>query len=385
MRSRLTDAGAAVTPAQGLFDETTIAGMALPNRFVRSGTSEWAAGERGVSTPRLERMLVDLAEGGVGLIVTGAACVSRDGVDEPALLWASSDEHVPGLAGLTRAVHAAGGRIALQLAHAGVFASPALSGVDPLGPSPFTRGDGLVGHEMDERDLAAVVEAFAAAARRARAGGFDAVQVHAAHGGLLSQFLSPFFNRREDAYGRSVAGRTRLLLEVVSAVREAVGSPYPVLVKLNACDFLPGGLSETDMLQVVNLLDASGCVSAIELSGGTGLGVGLSFSRQVAPGPGETEAYYEGAARRAKQESDIPLILVGGIRTYGTAERLVAEGVADYIALSRPLIREPRLIARWRGGDRTPALCVSDNACFESEGTGLTCVAEERLRAGDGM
>jgi 2,4-dienoyl-CoA reductase-like NADH-dependent reductase (Old Yellow Enzyme family) len=362
-----------------LFEPTTINGMALDNRFVRSATAEGLATADGTSTPALETMLAELAAGGVGLVIAGYAYVSPEGKDEAVQLAVCADEQIPGLAALARAVRSAGGAAALQLAHAGCFGVPELSGRDPIGPSPLSIGDGAVGRAMARDELSAVTGAFASAARRAKVAGFDAVQIHAAHGYLLSQFLSPYFNRRTDAYGGDVTRRARLLLEVAAAVRAEVGRDYPVLVKMNAADFLPGGLSEDDMLRVAGMLEAEG-IDAVELSGGTGLEQGLSFSRVGRPAPGEPEAYYEAAAQRFKREVGLPLMLCGGIRTFETAERLVAEGAADYISLSRPLIREPRLIERWRSGDTAPARCISDNGCFDPpEGcVGLVCAVEER-------
>jgi 2,4-dienoyl-CoA reductase-like NADH-dependent reductase (Old Yellow Enzyme family) len=362
----------------GLFEQTTIAGMSLGNRFVRSATAEGLASATGASTPALEAMLAELADGGVGLVIAGYAYVSPEGKDQAGQLGVCVDEQVPGLAALASAVQAAGGAAALQLAHAGCFGVPEISGLDPLGPSPLRAGDGA-GRAMERDELAAVTAAFASAARRARAAGFDAVQIHAAHGYLLSQFLSPYFNRRTDAYGGDVTHRARLLLEVVEAVRGEVGEGYPVLVKMNAADFLPGGLSGDDMLRVAAMLEDRG-IDCIELSGGTGLVQGLSFSRVGRPALGEPEAYYEAAARRFKREVGLPLMLCGGIRAFETAERLVAEGATDYISLSRPLIREPRLVERWRAGDRRPATCISDNGCFDvlDEGRGLACAVDER-------
>jgi len=183
----------------------------------------------------------------------------------------------------------------------------------------------MLGHAMSDGELAAATQAFAAAAVRAKTPGFDAVYVHAAHGYLLSQFLSPYFNRRTDRDGGELERRARLVLEVIAVVRTAVGVQYLVLVKLNAEDFLPDGPSVDDMLRVPIMLEEAG-VDAIELSGGTGLPEGLSFSRVGRPAAGEPEAYYRAAARRFKQAVGIPLMLVGGIRSFETAERLVAEG-----------------------------------------------------------
>ena len=368
-----------------LFEPMTINGMALKNRFVRSATWEGLAADDGSSTRPLDAMMAELAAGGVGLVIPGYAFVSPEGKDAPGQLGICSDEQIPGLARMAHAIHAAGGSIALQLAHAGCFGEPSLSGLEASGPSALETDAGPVGRAMTASELAAVPQMFAAAAARAKTAGCDAVQVHAAHGYLLSQFLSPYFNRRTDGYGGELERRARLVVEVIAAVRGAVGIDYPVLVKLNAEDFLPGGSSVDDMLRVAVLLEAAG-IDAIELSGGTGLESGLSFSRVGRTAPGEPEAYYEVAARRFKESARVPLILVGGIRTLETAERLIAEGATDYVALSRPLIREPRLIERWRAGDTAPARCVSDNGCFETgdDGTGIVCAVEARkaLRAG---
>ena len=363
----------------GLFEPTAINGMALRNRFVRSATAEGLATADGASSAALEAMLAAFADGGVGLVIAGYAYVSAEGKDEAGQLGVYSDELVPGLAGLASAVHTASGAVVLQLAHAGCLGVPEVSGRDPVGPSALDTPEGAIGRAMEHEELTAVTHAFAAAARRAKEAAFDAVQIHAAHGYLLSQFLSPYFNRRTDAYGGDVSHRARLLLEVAAAVRGEVGDAYPVLVKMNAADFLPGGLSVDDMLRVAGMLEAEG-IDAVELSGGTGLEQGLSFSRVGRPALGEPEAYYEVAARRFKSEIGLPLMLCGGIRTLETAERLVAQGATDYISLSRPLIREPRLVARWRAGDTAPARCVSDNGCFDPpEGSvGLACAVEER-------
>ena len=365
-----------------LFETTSINGMTLANRFVRSATWEGLAGEDGASTSRLEALSAELASGGVGLIISGHAYVRREGQASPGQLGAYSDELLPGLGAMARAAHASGGRIALQIAHGGCAASEALTGLEAVGPSVPRPDTGQVAREMDQDDIDAVVGAFEDAARRAQQAGFDGVQIHAAHGFLLNQFLSPFWNRRDDGYGGTVERRARLALEVVAAVRAAVGPGFPVLMKLNSQDFLPGGLTVADMLEAAALLEDAG-IDAIELSGGTRLSGKNSFSRVGGPGPGEPEAYFEAAAKRYKEKIDAPLMLVGGIRSYEAAQRLVTEGLADYISLSRPLIREPRLIERWRSGDVRPALCISDNGCREParDGRGVFCVVEARERS----
>ena len=360
-----------------LFEPSSINGLTVPNRFVRSATWEGLAMDDGSATTRLIGMMEELAVGEVGLIISGHAYVNRDGRGGPGQLGAYSDALIPGLAEMADAVHAAGGRIALQIAHAGIRAAPGPSGREPAGPSTVHVDDGALGRAMTGDELTSVVRDFAAAALRAKTAGFDAVQIHAAHGFLLSEFLSPFFNKRTDEYGGNTEKLARLVLDVLEAVRKAVGHAFPVLIKLNSQDFLPGGLSVADMVDTAQLLEAAG-IEAIELSGGTFLSGKFSFSRTERAEPGQPEAYYEAAARAYKNKIEIPLILVGGVRTFETAERLVKDGIADYVALSMPLIREPRLVARWRAGDMGPATCVSDNGCFRParEGRGIFCTVE---------
>jgi len=367
----------------GLFESTSINNMALPNRFVRSATWEGLASDEGYATPRLMEVLAWLARGGVGLIITSHAYVSREGQAGPWQLGIYSDRHVPGLSELTRTIHAIGGKIAIQLAHAGSYGAVRLSGLEPIGPSVFETAEGPVGREMTSDDIQTVTEAFARAAVRAREAGFDAIQLHAAHGYLLSQFLSPFFNKRKDDYGGAIENRGRLVVQVLKRVREAIGPDFPVFIKLNSEDFVPGGLTVEDMLQIAAMIEQGG-IDAIEMSGGTFLSGKNSPSRRGKRGTGEPEAYYETTARGYKEKIRVPLMLVGGIRTFETAERLVKEGAADYIALCRPLIREPDLINRWKSGDRRPSSCLSDNRCFRPifEGQGIDCAAEpHRARA----
>ena len=362
-----------------LFESTSINTMVLANRLFRSATWEGMANDDGSVTERLMEVSAQLARGGVGLIISGHTYVSREGQAGNGQLGVYSDDLVKGLTAMTERIHGLGGTIALQLAHAGSRGASRLSGLEPMGPSVFVSDSKSTGREMTREDIEAVTQAFAAAAVRARTAGVDAVQIHAAHGYLLSQFLSPFFNKRNDAYGGSVENRAQLAVEVVRAVRRAVGADFPLLIKFNSEDFLPGGLTVEDMIRTAAMLEEAG-IDAIEMSGGTFLSGKHLPSRLGKPASGEPEAYYEAAARLYKEKVRVPLILVGGIRTSETAERLVTEGVCDYVALCRPLIREPGLVNRWKSGDTGPAACVSNNGCFQPgfEGKGVYCVVEAR-------
>lgn len=365
-----------------LFDCTTINGMKLANRFVRSATWEGLADENGAVTPRLIDMMVELAQGEVGLIISGFAFVSPEGQSTPRQLAAYNGSFLPGLRDMVKGVHAVGGKIALQLVHAGCQANAGLSGLEPLGPSVFEK-DGRPSCRMaGKEDIKGIISAFTQAAALGKEAGFDAVQIHAAHGFLLSQFLSPAFNKRTDEYGGILANRARLLLEIVRSLWEKVGPQYPLLIKINSEDFLAGGLSLPEAVEVSGLLEQA-AIDAIEFSGGTALSPEkFSPVRAGKLKPPEQEVYYREAARLYKQKVTAPLMLVGGIRSYEVAEELVREKTADYISLSRPLICEPGLVKRWREGDRHPAECVSDNACFAPamDGRGLYCVTMAKKR-----
>ncbi|MFB3885869.1 MAG: NADH:flavin oxidoreductase [Thermodesulfobacteriota bacterium] len=360
-----------------LFETTTIKAMKLKNRFVRSATWEGLAGDDGSVTRRLIDMSVDLAKGGVGLIITGHAYISKEGQAGPWQLGVYSDSLIEGLAEMADAVHEAGGKIVLQLAHAGCRAASGLTGVEPIGPSVMEVEKGTLCRAMRNDEILKIGEGFAQAGARAEKAGFDGVQIHAAHGYLLSQFLSPFHNRRGDGYGGSVQGRARLLLEVVGRVRGAIGPRLALLIKMNSEDFVEGGFSVEDMLEVAALLEKAG-VDAIELSGGSTFSPKYVAYRSGPIQGEEDEGYYKEAARRYKEKVSVPLMLVGGIRSYGVAEKLVKEGVSDYISLCRPLIREPDLINRWRSGDTRKSTCLSDNLCFKPAraGQGLSCMVE---------
>jgi len=368
-----------------LFEATLINGMNLANRFVRSATWEGLA-DKGCVTKKLTGMMIELARGEVGLIISGYTFVRPEGQSTPGQMAVYDNRFLPGMRDMAATVHSAGGKIALQLVHGGCNANSSLTGLELVGPSAVRKEGQIACRSASKKEISAIVTAFAEAAGRAKDAGLDAIQIHAAHGFLLSQFLSPAFNKRTDEYGGSLENRARFLLDVVKSIREEVGPRYPVLVKLNSEDFLEGGLTRDEAIQVSVML-AKGSVDAIELSGGTV----ASPTNLIPPRPGslptpDKEVFYREAAKVYKQKVSIPLILVGGIRSYEVAEQLVRDGMTDYISLSRPLICEPGLVKRWREGDRRKSECVSDNACFApaSDGIGVYCVtmAKKRSTAG---
>ena len=364
-----------------LFKETKLNGMQLSNRFVRSATWEGMAADDGAVTPKLIETMNALAKGGVGLIISSHTYVRPEGQAGRWQLGVYKDELIPGLREMAASVHERGGRIVMQLAHAGHFAAEKLTGQPPLVVSDFEGLAKSPRKEITASDIREIVSAYADAAGRAKAAGFDGVQIHSAHGYLLSQFLSPGFNKRTDEYGGSVSNRARIHQEVYRAIREVVGNDYPILIKMNCSDFDENGLSLDDSVQVAGLLADAG-LDAIEVSGGLLTGGALSPSR---PGINseEKEAYFKDELRTFRKAVSIPLILVGGIRSFEVAERLVDDGMADYISMCRPFIREPDLINRWKTGDHRKAECKSDNLCFKPglEGKGISCVTREREKA----
>jgi 2,4-dienoyl-CoA reductase-like NADH-dependent reductase (Old Yellow Enzyme family) len=361
-----------------LFQKLSIGNCDIKNRFVRSATFEGLATQDGINTEALNSKMRELAEGEVGMIISGHAYVAPEGRAGNLQLAADRDECLDGLKSMADTVHDAGGKIFLQLAHAG---AQAIIRETAMGPSPFSSSEkAALCREMSVEDIHSTSEAFAAAALRAQNAGFDGVQIHSAHGYLLSQFLSPYYNKRTDEYGGVLEHRARFLLETFGAIRKATGDSFPVIIKINSEDFLENGLTAQECLQVCAMLEDAG-LDGVELSGGTLNTPELNPSRKGDIKP-EQKAYYTENAVAFKKQSGIPLILVGGIRYYEQAELLVDDGLTDFISLCRPLIREPGLIKRWHSGDKSRAKCISCNLCFRPAltGKGLYCVVEERLK-----
>ncbi|MDT8334174.1 MAG: NADH:flavin oxidoreductase [Desulfurivibrionaceae bacterium] len=359
-----------------IFEESTINRMTLKNRLIRSATWEGMCEEAGRPTARLIDCYRDLARGGVGLIITGYAFVSEEGRQLPCTLGAHSGQFVNDLKRLTGAVHAEEGKICLQLVHVGGQTKAKDIGRAPLAPSAvMTKQFPQVPVEMSFAEIQRVIKAFGEAAGRARESGFDAVQLHGAHGYLINQFLSPLTNLRTDEYGGSIDNRCRFMIEVYWRVREVVGRDYPVLIKLNGADHLVGGLDLEDAVYAAELLDQEG-IDAIEISGGTPASGAMAPIRNKIDSP-TLEGYNLPLCREIKAAVSCPVIAVGGFRSFPVVERAIRDEV-DYVAMARPFIREPDLAARWRSGNRTAAFCISCSKCFMpglKEG-GIYCVVK---------
>jgi 2,4-dienoyl-CoA reductase-like NADH-dependent reductase (Old Yellow Enzyme family) len=354
--------------------------LTLGNRMVRSATWEGLAAKDGTCTAGLAEHLGALVTGGAGLIITGFAFVHTSGKVLPYMMGIEDDSRIAGLRGLTEHIHGLGGRIAVQISHGGGESRPELIGDHWVHvPSLPERGRRpKLEMAMTDMDIAEMVACFGRAAFRARESGFDALQIQGGHGYLISQFLSPMTNRRTDRYGGSLENRARFLFEVYEATRGAVGESFSILAKMNADDFMTGGLGFEEALWVMKELARMG-IDAIEVSGG------VSSSPESGPvrkgiRPGDREAYFASFAHSVRQEiAPVPVIAVGGIRSFPVAEGLLASGAADMVALSRPLICEPDLPNRWLNGDMAISSCVSCNRCFLAGlgGKGIACRSRE--------
>ncbi|MDD5014435.1 MAG: NADH:flavin oxidoreductase [Atribacterota bacterium] len=358
-----------------MFVKTKINQMELKNRFVRSATWEGLANPDGSCNEELAELMLELAKGQVGIIITSHAYVNQTGQAGIRQLGIYSDQLISSYIKIVEKVHREGSKIIMQIAHAGGQASSQLIKSQPFGPSSLEIKDCMMCREITKNEIFQTISDFKNAAVRAKKAGFDGVQIHGAHGFLLSQFLSPFFNRREDEYGGSLENRARLILEILQAIRSELGWQFTVLIKLNSDDFIEGGFTPSEMVQVSAMLESAG-IDAIELSGGTSLNISKYSSSRVSESDSkEDEVYYGDAAKLYKGKIIVPLILVGGIRSYEMAKELIEKDLADYISLCRPLIREPDLIKRWQAGDIKKARCISCNGCFVPvrAGKGLYC------------
>lgn len=353
--------------------------MTLRNRLVRSATWEGMCEEDGRPTDKLTQCYRDLAKGGVGLIISGYTFVRPEGRQAPGKMGIHTDDFRPEMESLTKAVHDEGGKICIQLVHAGGQTDSAYAGRQPLAPSAV-KVDQFpeMPAELTKDEISEIVQAFADGARRAKAWGFDAVQLHGAHGYLINQFLSPHINKRTDEYGGGIENRCRFLLEVYRRVRDTVGADYPVLIKLNADDNLEGGLENKDAVYAAEKLAEEG-IDAIEVSAGTAASGDKSPARVKINRP-EKEAYNLEPALRIRAAVSCPVMAVGGFRSFEVAEKAVRDSGIDYISMARPFIREPALAERWLRGDRAPAKCISCNSCFKPglEEGGIYCVVEKK-------
>ncbi|MEM8742899.1 MAG: oxidoreductase, partial [Pseudomonadota bacterium] len=315
-------------------------GIVLKNRIAKAAMSDSLGDGRGNPTEAQQRLYARWAEGGLALSILGEVQGDPRFAEKPGNLVLRADADLAAFRALAEAGARKGAQLWLQLGHAGAMTHPPIG--TPKGPSALDL-PGLTCAALSQTEIAALPGGFARTAALARDLGFGGVQIHAAHGFLLSQFLSPLFNRRGDGYGGPLANRMRILAEVVAAVRDAVGPAFPVGLKINATDQLEGGFAEADALAVLKALAPAG-LDLIDISGGTYFPGARSASDRAGTGP-----YFQEFARRARAVTEVPLMLTGGVKTRAQAMAARALGI-DVVGLARALILDPALPDAWRTG-----------------------------------
>ncbi|MEC5292458.1 NADH:flavin oxidoreductase/NADH oxidase family protein [Aurantimonas sp. C2-6-R+9] len=318
-------------------------GVTLKNRIAKSAMSDSLGDGTGHPTAEQIRLYQRWAGGGLAVSIIGEVQGNAAYAEKPGNLVLNETSDLDRFRELAQQGSENGTELWLQLGHAGALAYAPTSA--PNGPSALDLR-GLRCGELSIEEIHRLPFEFARTARLARLAGFGGVQIHAAHGFLLSQFLSPLFNKRSDEYGGAIANRMRLLLEAVDATRAAVGPDFPIAVKLNSSDQLEGGLDEDDALEVVAALDRSS-VDLIDMSGGTYFPGAKSASDGAGPGP-----YFLKFAKRARAMTTKPLMLTGGFKTRAQAEDAVASGAIDIVGLARALVLEPSLPDLWKADQK---------------------------------
>ena len=335
----------------------------LPNRLAKAAMTEGLADPLGRPTERHQRLYDAWGRGGAGLLITGNVIIDRDHLERPGNVVIDREPDAAmrsSLRAWAKAARVQGAGLWMQISHAGrqtqrlVNPTPAAPSAVPLGLPGKNFG---MPRAMTEDEITSVIARFAIAAKAAREEGFSGVQIHAAHGYLISQFLSPLANRRQDAWGGSLENRARLLREVVKAVRAAAGTDFTVTVKLNSADFQKGGFGPEDSLQVMRWLAGDG-VHLIELSGGTyeqprmaGMeGLTRPDLRGMPPSTQAREAYFQDFAREALKASPMPLMVTGGFRASAEMAQAVRDDGVALIGLGRPLCVDPLAPAKLLAG-----------------------------------
>ena len=379
------------------FTPFALGGLSLRNRIVKPACFEGMCPDGRVTEPLVAHHRA-VAAGGAALTTVAYASIAPDGRSYPTQIVMDGGAS-PGLRRLADAVHAEGAAVSLQLGHCGAFANPRVTGARPFGPSRRFETYALTwSRPATDADLARVVADFAAATARARDAGMDAVELHFGHGYLVSQFLSPFTNRRTDAWGGSAEGRARLAVEVLRAVRAAVGPAFPVLAKLNLSDGFPGGLDVDGAVVVARRLEEEG-LTGLVLSGGfvsrTPLYMlrgevpvarmaanqerwharaGLTlFGRLLVPAHPFSEAFFLEEGLRMRAAVRLPLVLLGGMRTLAGIERALGAGF-ELVGMGRALLHDPGLPRRMERGETGASGCVPCNECIaEMDRGGVRC------------
>jgi len=345
-----------------LLDSTEIGSMSLKNRFISAAVGDVAGG--GHLTESMLKKYETLAKGGVGTIITGFTLIDEveSSFDIPAMY---ADSFVTEYRKLTDIVHSYETKIILQLVYIGSYVMGDPGNRAILGPSAVANlNNGIVPKEMTVSEIKNIQSKFAQAAVRAKKAGFDGIELHAAHGFLLGQFLTPHYNRRSDSYGGSIENHARMVIETFTTVRESVGNEYPIWIKINCTDGIEDGISSDGFRYVCAELAKSG-VNAIEVSGNW-----IDRSK-------DKTAYFQDEAAAIAEENGVAVILTGGNRDYAQMEQLLNSTGIGYFGMARPFISEPDLPHRYEKEHTKRTKCVSCNACLDPKNAG-SCILNRK-------
>ena len=382
-----------------LFTPIQLGPVEIQNRFIHSATYEGMALPTGEVTDEIVKRYRNLAKGEVGLIVPGYMYIQSNGRVFVHQIGIHNDDMIPGLKKLVQAVHKEGGKIVFQLVHGGRQTTKSVAGAVPIGPSSFDRDPlNLVKpRKMEEKEIQGVIKAFSQAAKRAVAAGVDGIQIHAAHGYLINQFLSPFYNRRSDQWGGTDENRFRFLKAVYQEIKSSIPEDRMILIKLNTNDYTPKqGVTPPLAAKYAKWLVELG-IDGVEVSCGSthysfmnmcrgdvptwdfveGLPwwkkpVGWLMMKMLEGKYDLEEGYNVDAAKKIKPElGTIPLSVVGGLRRVEHMDEVIENGYADMISMSRPFIREPFIVKKFKEGKAKAVSCVSCNKCLAAAANNL--------------
>lgn len=352
-----------------LLDEIDIDNVHVKNRFVRSATHEWLAAEDGTISNEIMEIYERLAENHVGLIISGYSHVTKCGKSSPGQQGIWDDKMIPGYSRVAGAVRKSGAAFFIQIVHGGRHGLITEDCPQRMAPSAIPLpGSNIMPKEMSSGEIDSIIDDFVRATERAAKAKVDGVQIHCAHGFLLSSFLSPYTNRREDDWGGDTERRTRIVVEILRRSRNKIPG-LAIAVKMNSWDGVECGIDKQEAVRIARILDSEG-ISAIEVSGGIE-DAPQEITCMDDIDSEEKEAYFREHSKAIKEAVNCPVILVGGNRSIDNMSRMLSGGYADLVSLSRPLIREPDLISKFLRGDVRASSCISCNGCFDE--TGIKC------------
>jgi len=372
-----------------VFEPFQLAGIAFPNRIIRSATYEGMSNEKGKPTEQLLKKYTALAKGGIGGIITGFIGVNEQGRSGSHMALLNSNENIEAYKKLTQQLHELGTPIIAQLNHCGGQTKEADTGMPVIAPSKISD---YKAKEMTKAEILEVTDAFVQAIKDAKEAGFDGVQIHIAHGYLLSEFVSPRMNRRTDEWGGNTENRFRIVKTIFEKARKEVGN-YPIIAKINGYETLKNGMSIDESIKIAKLLEQVGC-NAIEVSNGT-IKAGLATMRgnvpwqmivaqndrlnkmprfaksiigtvaeKTFPQPQPQSLYNLDAATAIKNAVSIPVIVVGGITGINEIEDIINQNKSDLVSLCRPFILESDLVNKFKSGQQTHSKCIQCNFCI---------------------